>query len=221
MWTRLWLTALLIVGGWAFYSPPVHASCEVQTVPRTYANGFFIGGDLCDASGNKKVTSGTTPTGTGSATAAAPTLAEASQGYFSWDLAGNLRVTLGTLISGEDQTNNLLMTSGGAVRSTPMGTAMVVGGDGTPKAAVSLKVGMKTIHGTVDGTGAITQTQKIYGGITSGVTATNGELLCTLTLSGTTHAHASCVTESPWLFYIVVTSATTGTGATGVVTGMQ
>lgn len=34
------------------------------------------------------------------------------------DTGGNKKETLGTLLSGEDQTNNLLMTSGGVVRTT-------------------------------------------------------------------------------------------------------
>jgi hypothetical protein len=197
------------------------ASCEVQVTPRTYANGEFIGGDLCDENGNKRVTtSGTSSTTGGTANAAAPTLVEASQYGFSLDLAGNLRTTLGTLLSGEDQTNNLLMTSGGAVRGTVGNVATAVTTN-TTSTAVALPVGSKTIYGSVDGTGAVTQTQAIYGGLTSGVTATTGELLCTLTLSGTTHAHATCpVITANFLFYIMVSTATTGTGATGVTTAM-
>jgi hypothetical protein len=43
-----------------------------------------------------------------SATAAAPSLTEGTANSFSSDLAGNVRTTLGTLLSGEDQTNNVL-----------------------------------------------------------------------------------------------------------------
>lgn len=136
----------------------------------------------------------------------------------SCDTAGNKPVTLGTLFSGEDQTNNLLMTSGGAVRSTTMASAVTTD---TTSAAVALPVGSKSIYGSVTGTGAITQTQKIYGGITSGVTSTTGILLCTLTLSGTTAVYDACpVMTANFLYYIVVTSATTGTGASGNVTAM-
>ena len=152
-----------------------------------------------------------------SATAAAPSLTEGSANSFSSDLAGNVRTALGTLLSGEDQTNNLIQTSGGAVRSVTMATGLVVGGDGTPTAPVTVPTGTKTFEGTVDGTGAVAQTQIIYGGFTSGVTATTGEPICTFTLSGTTHAHGVCVSTAPWPFYIVVTSATPGTGATGAV----
>ena len=128
------------------------------------------------------------------------------------------RVSLADLLSGEDQTNNLLMTSGGAVRSTTMASAVTTN---TTSAAVALPTGSKTIYGRVTGTGAITQTQKIYGGITSGVTSTTGILLCTLTLSGTTAVYDACpVITANFLFYIVVTSSTTGTSASGTVTAM-
>ena len=127
-------------------------------------------------------------------------------------------VTMATLFSGEDQINNLLMTSGGAVRSTTMASAVTTD---TTSAAVALPVGSKTIYGAVTGTGAITQTQKIYGGITSGVTSTTGILLCTLTLSGTTAVYDACpVMTANFLYYIVVTSSTTGTSASGTVTAM-
>lgn len=154
-------------------------------------------------------------------TAAAPTLVEGATSALSEDLSGNLRVTLGTLLAGEDTTNSLIKTSGGVVRSTTMGTGLVVAGDATPTTAVALPVGSKTIYGSVTGTGAVTQTQKIYGGLTSGVTATTGVLLGVLTLSGTTTVvDALPPITANFLFYIVVTSATTGTGATGVVTAM-
>ena len=152
------------------------------------------------------------------ATAAAPSLTEGSANSFSSDLAGNVRTTLGTLLACEDQTNSLCMTSGGAVRSTTMASAVTTD---TTSAAVALPVGSKSIYGSVTGTGAITQTQKIYGGITSGVTSTTGILLCTLTLSGTTTAVYACpVITANFLYYIVVTSATTGTSASGAVTAM-
>lgn len=137
---------------------------------------------------------------------------------FLFDATGNVMMALGTLLSGEDQDKNLLMTSGGAVRSTTMASAVTTD---TTSAAVALPVGSKSIYGSVAGTGAITQTQKIYGGITSGVTSTTGILLCTLTLSGTTAVYDACpVMTANFLYYIVVTSATTGTGASGNVTAM-
>lgn len=135
-----------------------------------------------------------------------------------YDVNGALKITQATLTSCEDQTNDLCMVSGGAVRSTTMASTVTTD---TTSTAVALPVGSKTIYGSVAGTGAITQTQKIYGGITSGVTSTTGILLCTLTLSGTTAAYDACpVMTANFLFYIVVTSATTGTGASGTVTAM-
>lgn len=137
---------------------------------------------------------------------------------FLFDSSGNLIVSLGTLLSGEDQTNNLIKTSGGAVRGTTMASAVTTD---TTSTAVALPTGSKTIYGSVTGTGSITQTQKIYGGITSGVTSTTGILLCTLTLSGTTAVYDACpVMTANFLYYIVVTSATTGTSASGTVTAM-
>lgn len=41
-----------------------------------------------------------------------------------YDTGGNKKVTQGTLSSGEDQTNNLLMTSGGVVRGTTLTSAV-------------------------------------------------------------------------------------------------
>ena len=135
-----------------------------------------------------------------------------------YDVNGALKITPATLLSGEDQTNDLIKTSGGAVRSTPMASAVTTD---TTSLAVALPTGSKTIYGSVTGTGAITQTQKIYGGITSGVTSTTGILLCTLTLSGTTAVYDACpVMTANFLFYIVVTTATTGTSASGTVTAM-
>lgn len=127
-------------------------------------------------------------------------------------------VNLATLLACEDQTNSLCMVSGGVVRSTTMASAVTTD---TTSAAVALPVGSKSIYGSVTGTGAITQTQKIYGGITSGVTSTTGILLCTLTLSGTTAVYDACpVMTANFLYYIVVTSSTSGTSASGTVTAM-
>lgn len=135
-----------------------------------------------------------------------------------YDVNGALKVTQATLTSCEDQTNNLCMVSGGAVRSTTMASAVTTD---TTSAAVALPTGSKSIYGSVTGTGPITQTQKIYGGITSGVTSTTGILLCTLTLSGTTAVYDACpVMTANFLYYIVVTSSTSGTSASGTVTAM-
>lgn len=214
MHTRIILAVtFMLILSQSILSNDAHAlGCEVKTTLSTLPNKTPLGALLCDSTGALWVSGGT-----GIATSAPPTLTEGSSGSFSFDLNSNARVTMGTLFSGEDQANNLLMTSGGAVRSTVMATAVTTN---TTSAAVALPVGTKRIYGSVDGTGAVTQTQTIYGGLTSGVTTTTGELLCTLTLSGTTHAHDGCNVTTAHLFYIVVTTATTGTSATGVVTAM-
>jgi hypothetical protein len=89
----LWLVALLLG-----LSPPVWADTAVL-LEQTDGTTTRLGG----AGSNLR---------SGTATAGAPTLVEGSAGSFSFDLAGNARVTLGTLLSGEDQTNNVLRVEG-------------------------------------------------------------------------------------------------------------
>ena len=129
-----------------------------------------------------------------------------------YDTNGALKVTPATLSSGEDQTNNLLMTSGGAVRRTTIASAVTTN---TTSAATTVFVDSKTIWGQVSGTGAVTQTQAIYGDFDND--ASGGKLLCTLTLSGTTSASDYCRIETDWPYYYVTTTSTTGTSATGVI----
>lgn len=89
----------------------------------------------------------------------------------------------------------------------------------TTSAVSVLPPGPKSFYGEVSGTGLVTQTQTIYGATTS--TAANGVLLCTLTLSGTTRTQDACpVVTANFSYYYVVTTATTGTGATGNVYAM-
>jgi hypothetical protein len=198
------------------YSPPsIHASCEVKSPQGTYANGAFIGGDFCDTNGNKYVTLGGVGTagGLGTATAAAPTLAEGSGANFSFDLANNARFTLGTLLSGEDQTNNLMMVSGGATRITQLvGTGGVpsTASDATTTATI-LPVGKKTFHSVVTCTGTCVQTQKIYGAFESSATVAKSTLVCTLTNNASTTATDWCATDLAYSYWFVVTSATSGT----------
>lgn len=130
-----------------------------------------------------------------------------------YDVNGALKVTQATLTSCEDQTNNLCMVSGGAVRSTTMASAVTTN---TTSTAVALPTGSKTIYGAI---AAGTQTMKIYGGITSGVTTSTGILLCTLTLTASNLVDACPVITANFLYYIVNTSLTTG-GASGTVTAM-
>lgn len=87
-------------------------------------------------------------------------------------------------------------------------------------AAVGISPGPKSFYGQVSGTGAVTQTQAIYGDVDDD--EANGVLLCTITLSGTTKAADACpVVTANFAFYYVVTTNTTGTGATGVVYAMH
>lgn len=86
----------------------------------------------------------------------------------------------------------------------------------TTTTAVAIPFGYKSIYGQVVGTGAVTQTQAIYGDIDDD--AANGILLCTLTLSGTTRAQDACPPfTANFIYYYVITTNTTGTGATGAV----
>lgn len=85
--------------------------------------------------------------------------------------------------------------------------------------AASHNPGPKSFYGQVVGTGAVTQTQAIYGDIDSD--AANGILLCTITLSGTTRAQDACpVITAQFAYYYVITTNTTGTEATGAVYAM-
>ena len=82
--------------------------------------------------------------------------------------------------------------------------------------AVGAPIGAKSFYGQVVGTGAVTQTQAIYGDTDND--AANGILLCTLTLSGTTRAQDACpVITANFPYVYVITTSTTGTGATGAV----
>ena len=79
--------------------------------------------------------------------------------------------------------------------------------------------GIKSIYGQVVGTGAVTQTQAIYGDIDSD--AANGILLCTLTLSGTTRHQDACPPITANFSYLyVITTNTTGTSAAGAIYAM-
>lgn len=90
------------------------------------------------------------------------------------------------------------------------------GGNVATATAVGVSPGPKSFYGQVSGTGAVTQTQAIYGDVDDD--EANGVLLCTITLSGTTKAADACpVVTANFAFYYVVTTNTTGTGATEVV----
>ncbi len=211
---RLLLSGLLCGLVWLWLAPSVQAECRIVSGTPTYTAGQLK--DLtCTTNGYINITiAGGTLTGLGTATAAAPTLVEGSAGSFSFDLAGNARVTQGTLMAGEDQTNNLLMTSGGVVRQTQLlGTG---GGPSTATDATTtpttLPTGHKTFTGRITCTGTCVQTQKIYGTWRSTADNTLDDLVCTIVLNKSTADQASCIpTETNFSYWYVTTSLTSGT----------
>lgn len=102
-------------------------------------------------------------------------------------------------------------------RTTILASGVTTNTTTTPVAGV---VGGKSIYGqVVCSSGACAQTQAVYGDIDSD--AANGVLLCTLTLSGTTRAQDACpVITANFSYLYVVTTATSGTSATGAVYAM-
>lgn len=152
------------------------------------------------------------------ATELAPTHAEGARVDDSCDLAGNKRGTQGTLGVAEDETNQLVRTSGGKVRQTVMASAVTTN---TTSAASDVPTGSKTIKAVLTGTGAITQTIAIYGSDDNTYTAAVDALVCTLTLSGTTAVGDTCpVVTANFSYWFVVTTNTTGTSASGAVYAM-
>lgn len=103
--------------------------------------------------------------------------------------------------------------TGGQVQVDPIATGITTN---TTTSVSDLTVnGNKTFYGEVVCTaGACTQTQEIRG--TNTVTAANGVLICTITLSGTPRDQAACApANAAFKRYYVVTTNTTGTAATG------
>lgn len=150
-------------------------------------------------------------------TAAAPTYLEGILNALSCTLSGALRVTLDTLLAGEDQTNNLLMTSGGVVRGTEGNIINSAVGNAT-STAFQLPTGNKSITARITGAGAVAQVITIYGGTSSGMAAATSNVICTITLSGTSGAAGTADMCPPFvapaLFYIAVTTGSTGTPTT-------
>lgn len=106
--------------------------------------------------------------------------------------------------------------SGGSVSITTLASSVTTN---TTSAAVAVPRGNKSIYGQVVGTGAVTQTQAIYGDVDND--AANGVLLCTITLSDTNRAQDACpVITANFSYYYVVTTATSGTSATGSIYAM-
>lgn len=126
--------------------------------------------------------------------------------------------------------NRLLMTLGAMLLWTAVSLAadrassiQLIGAVTTnaTSAAQFLPTGYKSFYGQVVCTsGACTQTQAIYGTYATADT-TNGILLCTLTLSGTTRAQDACpVVTAPFVAYYVITTNTSGTAASGSIVAM-
>ncbi len=178
----LYLCGLLAL--WACYSPPdAQALCSVSSATPTFVDGSTMQAESCDTSGNMRVTiGGSAAGGLGTANAAAPTLVEAAAASFSFDLSGNVRMTMGTLLSGEDQTNNLIMTSGGAVRTTTFSSVTAAATNST---VTTVPVGSKTFFVQIINATSETKaaTVSIYGNVIS--STTGGILLCTVTLPST------------------------------------
>mgnify|MGYP001581809199 CR=1 FL=1 len=106
---------------------------------------------------------------------------------------------------------------GGDTRLVVLASAVTTN---TTSTAQPLPIGAKSFYGQVVCTsGACAQTQAIYGDVDDD--ETNGILLCTLTLSGTTRAQDACpVVTANFSYYYVTTTVTSGTGAAGAVYAM-
>ena len=122
---------------------------------------------------------------------------------------GPSSVLLDTLLSGEDQTNNLLMTSGGVVRTTTFSSVT----SATSSTITSVPTGPKTFMGQIINATSETKavTALIYGNWTS--STTGGILLCTLTLPSTVTVlqlqDACPVVTANFKFYYYTVSAYT------------
>lgn len=203
---------VLLSGLWT--ADTAWAECRVLSDTPTYTAGQLK--DLtCDTSGNLQTNAANTPA---TASASAPTNSEGASAALWVDLAGLLHVAVdlfNVLISGEDQPNHLLMTSGGAVRVTHLMTGVTTN---TTSVADILPVGTKTIFGEIVGTGAQSVNITIYGDKDSSIST--GVVLCIMTLSGTTTANTACNITANYLFYAAKTEVISGTGATVSVDAM-
>src|ERR1043165_6101704 len=207
------LFCIVALLGVSVFEPPAQANCMV-TGTETFAVGTYIPDDKCDATGAKKATGGGAISSLGTANAAAPSLVEAAQASFSFDLAGNARFTLGTLLSGEDQTNNLLMTSGGAVRQIALMTAVSTNSTGSTAAGY---VGSKTVKGTLTcNAGGSTNcgiTYTIYGSELSSQATGTKEQLCQVVIpTGAAVTSGSCAPITAAFTYLW--AETTGVAGT-------
>ena len=139
------------------------------------------------------------------------------------DSAQNKYVTPGTLSAGEDQTNNLVMTSGGVVRSTAIMTAVSTNTTGS---VITLPTGSKSIQGILScNAGGSTNcgiTYTIYGGPLNSTTSGQTEQLCQVIIpTGAAYTSGTCppITGN-FLFVYAITTGVAGTSPSLTVTGM-
>ena len=198
------------------------AECRILDSTPTYTPGSLK--DLtCDTSGltQVKVVSGALST-FGTNTAAAPTNAEGSPGSFSFDLAGNARFTMGTLLEGEDQNNHLLNIGFGATRITTFPSVITT----TTSATQTLFTGPVRFMAQITNATSETKaaTLDIYGNWTN--STTGGIKICTITLPSTvtvTHLEDICPIVTPIFsfYYYTSTIYTSGSSAPLTLYGMQ
>lgn len=169
------------------------------------------------------------------ATVAAPTYLEGTLNALACTLAGYLRVSVeafNILLSGENQTYNLLEIGWGVVRPTVVASGLLIAADCTshctPAAYVALPTGPKTFTSTISsatsGDTIVKQTHTIYAGNTNTFTSDDAVQLCQIVFPATTQYLTKAFVQScppvtgNWLYYGVI-SSNTGSGA-GVVTGV-
>ena len=143
----------------------------------------------------------------GTATASAPSLTEGATTNLFFDLFGNLRVTLETLLAGEDLTNNLMMTSGGASRLTTFASVT----SATTSAISAVPTGTKTFYAQIINATSETKaaTIQIWGSPFNNTTY--GVKICEITLPSTASSlelHDACpktdVTMQYWWYITTV-----------------
>lgn len=88
-------------------------------------------------------------------------------------------------------------------------TAAIANATGTAQ-RFPVSLSRRSHQASVAGTGAVAATITIYGSNTDG---TFGELICTITLSGTTSDHWQYISDAPWPYEWAVLSGISGTGA--------
>ena len=128
----------------------------------------------------------------------------------------DILVQLGGEHVGATEAEGYLRVSGGIVRVVEAMTDVTTN---TTSAVFTIPSGAKTPRAFVVGTGAVTQTFKLYGTMTNAAVVADATLIGTITLSGTTKHEAGMDSgvqfTSDYPFYFAVSSVTTGTDATG------